>query len=112
MPNKLPKKQGHENTFKLKCVELADRTSKRSAAVHFGTEETNIRRWKKQLPEIKEALRTKCIVKKRRGAMYPAIDEKVCAFVDRSRKNGIGVSRKLIHLEALDAANDLGINGF
>ena len=85
-----------DSKFKLKAVELAEQLNIRAAARHLRIDESNIRRWKKQVEAINNAPKNSCCVKPRRGAMYPDIETRVCTFVDEKRNNGLGVSRSLI----------------
>ena len=106
----MPSRSSYNNSFKLKAVKLANELgSNREAGVRLDINEANIRRWKKELDAISEAPRTKFITKNQVGAKFPDIDERVSAFIDEKRKNGLGVSRNLIRLEGLRVARQLGI---
>ena len=106
----MPSRASYDNKFKLNAIKLANELgSNREAADRLGINEANIRGWKKQVDAISEAPRTKCITKNRVSAKFPDIDERVSAFIDEKRKNGLGVSRNLIRLEALRVARQLGI---
>ena len=107
-------KSCYKNKFKIAAVALAEKPgySNRKAARELGIAEVNIRTWKKILPAILAASRSKCITKSRRGAKWPNIEKRMRDYIDDRRARGIGVSRVQIRLEALKVARELKITDF
>ena len=104
----------YKNKFKLQAVALSEKPgySIRKAARELSISECNIRLWKKKLPQIEAAPRSKHITKTRRGAMWPEIEKRMRDYIDQRRAGGIGVSRVQIRLEALKVAREIKITGF
>ena len=107
-------KSCYKNKFKIAAVALAEKPgySNRKAARELGIAESNIRMWKKILPDILAAPRSKCITKSRRGAKWSNIEKRMRDYIDDRRARGIGVSRVQIRLEALKVARELKITYF
>ena len=77
-------KSCYKNKFKIAAVALAEKPgySNRKAARELGIAESNIRMWKKVLPDILAAPRSKCITKSRRGAKWPNIEKRMRDYID------------------------------
>ena len=77
-------KSCYKNKFKIAAVALAEKPgySNRKAARELGIAESNIRMWKKVLPDISAAPRSKCITKSRRGAKWSNIEKRMRDYID------------------------------
>ena len=100
--------------FKIQVAEAAlSCGSNRKAGKEFGVDESNVRRWVKQLPHLKGAARSSRIITPRTTTgKWPLLEKEVCMFIDNRRRRGVGVSRALIRLEALKVAGKLKIKDF
>ena len=96
--------------YKLKAIEMAKASNNVSAtARQLGISECNIRKWKNQEDDIRNAKSGARIVKPRRKAKYPELEKLVCQFIDEKRKKGLPFSREDIRARALQVKRELGI---
>ena len=88
--------------FKLKAIEMAKASNNfLGTARQLGISKSCIRKWKKKEDDIRNAKPGARIVKPRRKAKYPELEELVCQFIDEKRKKGLPYSREDIRDQAL-----------
>ena len=79
-------KASYTREYKLKAIEMAKASNNVLAtARQLGISESNIRKWKTQEDDIRNAKSGARIVKPRRKAKYPELEKLVCQFIDEKR---------------------------
>lgn len=103
--------------FKLRVVEHAKTNSLRRTAIHYGLNETQVRRWKKDsdnLQEIAAAVPAKSRKHfyKNRKAKYRVLEQEIKAWVLEKRSAGHQISGTRIMLQARKFAMERDISEF
>jgi len=104
-------RKSYPNHRKLEAVKYSEEYGNAAAAKEFGTDESNIRRWKKQKPVIK-AMPPKKRCRRSRKEFWPELELRLKAWILSIRNENRGVTTTGIRLKAKELAKHLKINNF
>jgi hypothetical protein len=104
-------RKSYPNHRKLEAVSYAEKYGNAAAAKEFGTDESNIRRWKKQKPVIK-AMNPKKRCRRSRKEFWPELESQLKTWIISRRNENRRVSTTGIRLKAKELAKHLKINDF
>jgi len=104
----MPKRVSYTSAFKLKVVSVAQEKGNRAAARHFDINESCIRLWRKQAPQLQQMPRSK---RANRGskAHFPELEQSLLNFIKDHQAAGIPLSTIHIRLKAKSLAKQMKI---
>lgn len=104
-------RKSYPNYQKLEAVNYAEKYGNAAAAKEFGTDESNIRRWRKQKSVIK-AMNPKKRCRRFRKEFWPELESQLKTWIISRRSENRRVSTTGIRLKAKELAKNLNINDF
>uniref|UniRef100_A0A3Q2X9R6 Pogo transposable element derived with KRAB domain n=2 Tax=Hippocampus comes TaxID=109280 RepID=A0A3Q2X9R6_HIPCM len=102
-------RRSYDVNFKMMVINEAESSNNCKAAVKYGVTECNVRRWRAQKDDFKNAHGQRKAFRGPRSGRFQELDRRVCAYVDEKRKNGMPISRAFIRLTAVEIAKELNI---
>uniref|UniRef100_A0A668AVM8 Pogo transposable element derived with KRAB domain n=1 Tax=Myripristis murdjan TaxID=586833 RepID=A0A668AVM8_9TELE len=103
------RRRSYDSNFKLKVVNEAERTNNVRAGKKYDVTECNVRRWRSQKVELKNAHSQRRAFRGPQTGRFSEIDRRVCDFVHEKRSEGLPITRAVMQQKALEVATELNI---
>ncbi|XP_043535839.1 lethal(3)malignant brain tumor-like protein 2 isoform X3 [Chiloscyllium plagiosum] len=97
--------------FKLKVIEIAEKTNNCVAAREFCVSEKLVRDWRKISNQLQTMPKRKC-ANRGKSSKWPQLEKNVAEWVLENRRNGKHVSREAIQIHARNKSKEGGISDF
>lgn len=102
-------RRSYDANFKLMVVNEAERTNNVRAGKKYDVTECNVRRWRSQKDELKNAHSQRRSYRGPQTGRFTEVDRRVCEYVNEKRNEGMPITRAVIQQKALEVATELNI---
>ena len=102
-------RRSYDANFKIMVVNEAERTNNVRAGKKFDVTECNVRRWRSQKNELKNAHSQRKGFRGPQTGRFDEIDRRVNDFVNEKRNDGMPITRAVMQQKALEIATELEI---
>lgn len=103
------RRRSYDANFKLMVVNEAERTNNVRAGKRYDVTECNVRRWRSQKDELKNAHSERRGYRGPQTGRFTEIDRRVCDYVTEKRNEGMPIPRAVMQQKALEVATELNI---
>ena len=93
-------RRSYDVNFKMTVINESSNNYK--AAVKYGVTECNVRRWRAQKDQLKNAPSQRKAFRGPQSGRFQQPDRRVCTYVDEKPKDGMSISRAVIQLKAVE----------
>lgn len=102
-------RNSYDANYKLRVIKAAEDSNNSAAARAFGISEKNVRRWRKQKNELKNAATTRKSFGGPKVGRFDEVEKILINFVREKRADGLPISREVMRFKALEIATSLNI---
>ena len=95
-------RRSYDVNFKMMVKNEAESSNNCKAAVKYGVTECNVRRWRAQKDQLKNAPSQRKAFRGPQSGRFQQPDRRVCTYVDEKPKDGMSISRAVIQLKAVE----------